>query len=145
MSHNRYTAKKIDELFALHSRIHKHSSDTRLLHDTNIIVHTISMIHKQLSPVPKYSPRPLQSFLTVCLPQPLHITQFGFPYCQAPHSLRDRANSLNEQRECLTVRISHRLHVSQFDFHIVRMSHSLAFTQFPYLRLLIVCEIEQTV
>ena len=33
--------KKVDELFAIHSRIHKHSSDTRLLHDTNMIVHTV--------------------------------------------------------------------------------------------------------
>ena len=65
--------------------VHKHSSDTRLLHDTNIIVHTVSMIHKQLSPVRKYSARPLQSFLTVSLPS----TTFAYMY------------------------ISHRLHVSQ--------------------------------
>jgi len=105
----RCTAKKIDELFAKHSRVYKHSSDTKLLHDTTIIVHTVSRIHKQFTPVRKHSARHFS-----------HFTQLGFHTVRISHSLAS-----------LTVRL---LIVCVIEQTVWKsMSHSLAFTQFAYL------------
>ena len=111
-----HTAKKLDELFALHSLVYKHSSDTRLLHDTNIIVHTVSMIHKQLTPVRKHSARHFS-----------HFTQLGFHTVRISHSLASLTVRL------LIVCVIEQTVWSKQSERAKSMSHSLAFTQFAYL------------